>query len=95
MKQERYKWIKVDQYKVLLDTICNEIVSEIGEVDEIIAFDEFQIVRRWNKFGCVEGWNLTVPIEYDVVTPSEHHKALVLHNHREDKDNENGIHILT
>ena len=94
MKQERYKWIKVDQYKVLLDTICNEIVSEIGEVDEIIAFDEFQIVRRGNKFGCVEGWNLTVPIEYDVVTPSEHHKALVLHNHREDKDNENGIHIL-
>ena len=94
MKQERYKWIGANRHKVLLDTICNEIVTEIGEVDEIIAFDEFQIVRKGNKFGCVEGCNLTVPIEYDVISPSEHHKALVLQNHREEKDNENGIHFL-
>ena len=60
MKQERYKWIKVDQHKVLLDTICNEIVSEIGEVDEIIAFDDLgtEAIYKYE----VENLPLTVEI---------------------------------
>ena len=71
MKQERYKWIKVDQHKVLLDTICNEIVHvlikdtpQCSKADEgILPDDEMKKVYQWiilNKEVLLNHWNLKV-----------------------------------
>lgn len=91
----RYVWIKSGLQKVLLDSRWNEIVTEIGEVDEIVDYGDFQIIRRDEKYGCVKDGDLIVPIKYDNITPSEHHKALIVQDKLDESDVfENGIHII-
>lgn len=67
-KGNRYVWIKSGLQKVLLDSRWNEIVTEIGAVDEIVDYGDFQIIRRDEKYGCVKDGDLIVPIKYDNIT---------------------------
>lgn len=94
-EDNRYVWIKSGCRKVLLDSRWNEIVTEIGAVDEIVDYNDFQIIRRDEKFGCVKDGELIVPIKYDIITPSLHHKILIIQNRIDESDLlDNYIHVI-